>query len=145
MNARPTASVYRSWTRSSFDVHAMPVFFERLQKATRVYETGAPAYLRTHPLTFERIADVQSRIQDVPFRQVPDSVEFLLVRARLSALEGNARTAVANFDELLSEPKIRQRGSGALRPGRGAVARRRFPASKKGGRGACRVSRRKAR
>ncbi|HYN26888.1 MAG TPA: M48 family metalloprotease [Burkholderiales bacterium] len=92
--------------KSNFDVHAMPVFFERLQKATRVYETGAPAYLRTHPLTFERIADVQSRIQDVPFRQVPDSLEFLLVRARLSALEGNARTAVANFDELLSSRKF---------------------------------------
>ena len=92
--------------KSSFDVHAMPVFFERLQKATRVYETGAPAYLRTHPLTFERIADVQGRIQDVPFRQVPDSVEFHLVRARLSALEGNPRVAVTSFDDMLSARKF---------------------------------------
>lgn len=92
--------------KSGFDVHAMPVFFERLQKATRVYETGAPAYLRTHPLTFERIADVQSRIQDIPFRQVPDSLEFHLVRTRLSALEGNPRVAVKNFDDILSSRKF---------------------------------------
>ncbi len=92
--------------KSGFDVHAMPVFFERLQKATRVYETGAPAYLRTHPLTFERIADVESRIQDVPFRQVPDSLDFQLVRARLSALEGNPRVAVTNFDDMLSGRKF---------------------------------------
>ena len=92
--------------KSGFDVHAMPVFFERLQKATRVYETGAPSYLRTHPLTFERIADIQSRIENVPFRQIPDSLEFQLVRARLVALEGNAREAVVNIDRMLEERKF---------------------------------------
>jgi len=92
--------------KSGFDVHAMPAFFERLQKATRVYETGAPSYLRTHPLTFERIADIQSRIQNVPFRQIPDSLEFQLVRARLSAQDGNAREAVTNFDRMLEEHKF---------------------------------------
>ena len=92
--------------KSGFDVHAMPAFFERLQKATRVYENGAPSYLRTHPLTFERIADIQSRIQGVAFRQVPDSLEFQLVRARLSAQDGNAREAVANFDRMLEEQKF---------------------------------------
>ena len=92
--------------KSGFDVHAMPVFFERLQKATRVYENGAPSYLRTHPLTYERIADIQSRIEGIPFRQVPDSLEFQLVRARLSARDGNSREVVANFDRLLSEHKF---------------------------------------
>ncbi|MEO8157362.1 MAG: M48 family metalloprotease [Betaproteobacteria bacterium] len=92
--------------KSGFDVHAMPVFFERLQKATRVYETGAPSYLRTHPLTFERIADIQSRIEGVPFRQIPDSLDFQLVRARLAAQDGNAREAVTNFDRLLEEHKF---------------------------------------
>ena len=92
--------------KSGFDVHAMPAFFERLQKITRVYETGAPSYLRTHPLTFERIADIQSRIQNIPFRQVPDSLEFQLVRARLSIREGDAREAVANFDRMIEEHKF---------------------------------------
>ena len=33
-----------------FDTAGMPGFFERLQKATRLYENNAPTYLRTHPL-----------------------------------------------------------------------------------------------
>jgi beta-barrel assembly-enhancing protease len=92
--------------KSGFDVHAMPAFFERLQKATRIYENGAPSYLRTHPLTFERIADIQSRIEGMPFRQVPDSLEFQLVRARLLARDGSAREAVANFDRMVREHKF---------------------------------------
>ncbi len=92
--------------KSGFDVHAMPVFFERLQKATRVYDRNVPSYLRTHPVTYERIADVQNRIQDIPFRQVPDGLEFQLVRARLTALDGNARDAAANFARLLAERKV---------------------------------------
>jgi len=92
--------------KSGFDVHAMPVFFERLQKATRVYESNAPSYLRTHPVTYERIADVQSRIQGVPFRQVPDDIDFRLVRARLTAMDGNPRDRAANFMRLLNERKV---------------------------------------
>ncbi|MBC8006967.1 MAG: M48 family metallopeptidase [Prolixibacteraceae bacterium] len=92
--------------KSGLDVHAMPAFFDRLQKATRVYENSAPSYLRTHPLTFERIADIQSRIQGAAFRQIADSLEFQLVRARLSALDGNAREAVVSFDRLLEERKF---------------------------------------
>ena len=92
--------------KSGYDVHAMPVFFERLQRATRVYETGAPSYLRTHPLTFERVADVQSRIQGVPYRQVPDSLEFQLVRARLQAREGTPQNAVKHFDQIIAGRKF---------------------------------------
>jgi predicted Zn-dependent protease len=92
--------------KSGFDAHAMAAFFERMQKSTRAYETGAPSYLRTHPLTYERIADMQSRTQNIPFRQVPDSTEFGLVRARLNALDGNPRDAVAIFDQSLASRKF---------------------------------------
>lgn len=91
--------------KSGYDVHAMPVFFERLQRATRVYETGAPSYLRTHPLTFERVADVQNRIQGIPYRQVPDSLEFQLVRARLQAREGTPQDAARDFDRIIAGRK----------------------------------------
>lgn len=47
---------------AGFDVRGMPGFFERLQRATRMYENNAPAYLRTHPLTTERIADMENRV-----------------------------------------------------------------------------------
>jgi predicted Zn-dependent protease len=81
----------------------MTAFFDRLQRATRIYEGGAPSYLRTHPLTFERIADVQNRVDTLPYRQIPDSVAFQLIRAKLKAEFEPPREAVAFFREALAE------------------------------------------
>ncbi|MEW6313721.1 MAG: M48 family metalloprotease [Pseudomonadota bacterium] len=91
--------------KGGFDVHAMPTFFERLQKATRLYEGNAPSYLRTHPLTFERIADVQNRTQSLAYRQVADSAEFHLVRAMLRASFDDAREAATYFESSLKEKR----------------------------------------
>ena len=69
---------------SGFDPSAMAVFFQRLQRASSTVPsaTGSP-YLRTHPLTHERVADVQNRIERMPYKQVPDSLEFQLARTKL--------------------------------------------------------------
>ncbi|MBI4204985.1 MAG: M48 family metallopeptidase [Betaproteobacteria bacterium] len=92
--------------QAGFDPHAMATFFDRLQRATRVYEGGAPSYLRTHPLTFERIADIQNRVEHLPYRQVPDSLEFQLIRAKLRAEMESPRDAVAYFEQSLAERKF---------------------------------------
>ncbi|HEY4372306.1 MAG TPA: M48 family metalloprotease [Burkholderiales bacterium] len=94
--------------KGGFDVTAMPVFFERLQTATRINDTGAvPVYIRTHPLTTERIADVRNRAQSVPYRQHADSLAFSLVRAKLRATLGNTtetrRQAVSYFAGQLAD------------------------------------------
>jgi len=72
---------------AGFDVTAMATFFGRMQQSTRIYESAAPAYLRTHPLTTERISDIQSRVREVHTKQRPDSLDFQLVRARLRVLQ----------------------------------------------------------
>ncbi len=91
--------------RAGFDVRAMADFFVRLQKYSRVYESNAPGYLRTHPLTSERIADMENRIQSMPYRQVIDSLDYLLVRAKLKASDGTPRDAVTDFASQLGEHK----------------------------------------
>ena len=92
--------------RAGFDPHAMPVFLERLQRATRIYDTGAvPSYMRTHPITYERIADVQNRTMNLPYVQIPDSVDFHLVRAKLRATLDDPRVAITFFDEQLADRK----------------------------------------
>ncbi len=90
---------------AGFDAQAMAVFFERMQRSTRFYETSAPSYLRTHPLTTDRIADMQNRAQNLPYRQVPDSLEFQLMRAKLKATQDGPRESVAFFEESLRERK----------------------------------------
>ncbi len=91
---------------AGYDPRGMSGFFERLQRATRVYEGGAPSYLRTHPMTFERIADIQNRVEGLPYRQVPDSLDFQLIRAKLRAESENPRDAVAFFETSLAERKF---------------------------------------
>ena len=74
---------------AGFDVRGMPGFFERLQRESRLYENNAPAYLRTHPLTVERIADMENRVAQMRYRQVASSDDFTLVQARLAASTGS--------------------------------------------------------
>jgi len=89
--------------RSAFDIRGMSSFFERLQKFGRLYENNAPGYLRTHPLTTERLADMGNRIQGRPYRQVADSLDFQLVRAKLRAQLGTSRDAVTEFETRLKD------------------------------------------
>ena len=98
-------SGFETLRKSGFDVRGMSGFFARLQQAGRVYDSTAPAYLRTHPLTGERISDMQNRESGTPYRQVADSVDFHLVRARLRALNGTPEEAVREMRLLVADKK----------------------------------------
>jgi len=61
---------------AGFDTRAMPAFFEKMQKSTRVSDDASvPGYLRTHPVTTERIADAQNKSAALPYRQHRDAAE----------------------------------------------------------------------
>lgn len=90
---------------AGYDVRATTAFFERIQKFGRLYENNAPDYLRTHPLTTERIADMENRAQQRPYRQVADSLEFQLVRAKLKTDMGTPLEAVNAHKLQIAEKK----------------------------------------
>ena len=90
---------------AGFDPQGMSSFFGRLEKASRFHENSAPSYLRTHPITHERIADIQNRTREIAYRQVPDSIDFLLVRTKLRALQGKPEFAVKQFETHLKEKR----------------------------------------
>ena len=92
--------------QTGFDPRGMAAFFERLQRASRIYGPGAPSYLRTHPLDYERIADIEGRISNLPYRQVPDSLEFQLIRAKLKAELEPPEDAIAFFKDSLAQRKF---------------------------------------
>ena len=92
--------------KAGFDTRAMSSMFERLQRTFRVYENNAPNYLRTHPVTFERIADATNRAETLPYRQVPDSRDFHFVRALLKSYQGTAKDAIVDFETSLAERKF---------------------------------------
>lgn len=85
-----------------FETTGMVGFFQRMQNATRGYNDSAPSYLRSHPLTTERIADIQDRIRNQRYRQRVDSLDFQLIRARVRVLQDDTvqgrRDAAVSFD-----------------------------------------------
>ncbi|HVF64271.1 MAG TPA: M48 family metalloprotease [Casimicrobiaceae bacterium] len=91
---------------AGFDVHASATFMSRLQKSSRFVEGNTPSYLRTHPVTFERIAEASARADATPYRQRADSIDFHLVRALLRSYQGEAMEAVRYFDVALAERKF---------------------------------------
>jgi predicted Zn-dependent protease len=89
---------------AGYDPRAMAAFFEKLQRSQRVGDDGTvPGYLRTHPVTTERIADAQNRVAALPYKQTPDSVEFHLVRAKLRAEGGDAQDTVTLFQSAVND------------------------------------------
>ena len=92
-----------------FDVRAMPAFFTTLQRGTRFVEGSAPSFLRTHPLTSERIADVANRVEQMPYKQVTDSIEFQYVKAKLRANTGSTGSNAAQAAIDVFEQNIREK------------------------------------
>jgi predicted Zn-dependent protease len=99
---------YERLTKAGFDPRGMPSFFTKLQRTNRLYDNSAPAYLRTHPLTSERIADMEARAESTPYLQIPDSLNFQLVRTRLRAREGTPQEAVKVFQGQLQDKRYTQ-------------------------------------
>jgi hypothetical protein len=50
-------------TDAGFESRGMTAMFEKLQQASRLNDNGAFPYLRSHPLTTERIAAARARVQ----------------------------------------------------------------------------------
>ncbi len=92
--------------RSGFDPGAMPSFFERLQSLNRHNDTSLPEFLRTHPVTSNRIADARNLATRHPARRRADSSEFHHARARLRAFApGTVNEIVRDFRANLAQGK----------------------------------------
>lgn len=76
--------------QAGFDSRAFGSMFEKLQQASRLNDSGSFPYLRTHPLTSERIASVRERLalaegSSVPERPLLAEHAMLAARARVLA------------------------------------------------------------
>ncbi len=84
-------------TEAGFDGQGFITLFDKLQAAARLNDGGAFPYLRTHPMTAERSADMQARLHELaPLRQsqspIPAPVHALMAaRARVLSETGSDR------------------------------------------------------
>ncbi|WP_019591116.1 M48 family metalloprotease [Thioalkalivibrio sp. ALE20] len=76
---------------SDFDADAMADFFERMQELSRGAGDAVPEYLRTHPVTLDRITDARNRARDKPEGVRNQGPEFAWMQARARALSDPRR------------------------------------------------------
>lgn len=76
---------------SGFDPYGMPDFFETLARQTATIGFQSPEFLRTHPVTVNRIAETRARASNMVVEEISDSTGYSLTRARIRLM--NSSTA----------------------------------------------------
>jgi predicted Zn-dependent protease len=104
--------------QAGFDPQGMASMFEKLQVATRLSDNGSFPYLRSHPLTTERIAEVQQRLQlaSSGAPRVPDVIHLMMAgRAKVLSEPGvDMLRSYTTADATRADPTNRAREAGAL-------------------------------
>jgi predicted Zn-dependent protease len=78
---------YGVMTDAGYEPQGFVSMFEKLQQASRLNDNGAFPYLRSHPMTTERIADAQARQQLLPAKkQLPPNALHAMMAARALVL-----------------------------------------------------------
>lgn len=116
---------------AGFDTSSLISFFKRLQSATRIEEGEVPSFLQNHPMTTERIADIQGRIRGQHYKQRADSLDFHLIRARLRVIQDDStqglHNAAAYFNSQLRQKTSLQTTAGKYGLALVALRQRRYP------------------
>jgi predicted Zn-dependent protease len=101
-------------TQAGFSPNGFVTMFEKLQQASRLNDNGAFPYLRTHPMTTERAAEMQSRQQLAGVAPAQPTVEHSIAAARARVLSNpgvdalRGLVAEAESQTLAAQPRPRQ-------------------------------------
>jgi predicted Zn-dependent protease len=83
--------------RGGYEPEGMTRFFERLNRITRAMGEGPPEYLRTHPLTVNRIAEARTRAEQLDADGSREGTDFHFVQSRLRAMIVDSASAETWF------------------------------------------------
>lgn len=94
---------------AGFDARAMADFFGRMHQASR-FSAGEqlPGFLRTHPVTLDRIAESRDRALRLPSRRLPDRGMFLHMRERVRVLTAAGPAEALRYYEQTPMPREAQ-------------------------------------
>jgi predicted Zn-dependent protease len=101
-------------TSAGFQPQGFVTMFDKLQQAARLNDNGAYPYLRSHPMSTERAAEMQSRQQLAQQAPVQPTLEHTMMagRARVISNPGvdaqRAAVAEADASALTTQPRTRQ-------------------------------------
>lgn len=100
----------RALAKAGFDPMGMPSFFHKMYQETRFYGNWVPEYLLTHPLSSDRLMSAKTQAQDYPYKQVSDSLQFHLIKARLHVTTAKSpHEAIEYYKQALNKGNYRSR------------------------------------
>ncbi len=92
---------------AKLDPGAMATFFERLAAANRFSGASVPEFMRTHPVTNDRIAEARNNAAQLPQRGRISSSRFYHFRARTRAYhQPDPGQALAHFSNAMKKKNI---------------------------------------
>jgi len=103
-------------TQAGFQPQGFVTMFDKLQQASRLNDNGAYPYLRSHPMSTERAADMQSRQQLQEAAPAVPTIDHVLAAARARVISNPGVDAQRGFLQeadaaaLASQPRMRQAG-----------------------------------
>lgn len=105
----------RTLAAAGYDPQGMADFFGKMSKTNRANGEGPPEFLRTHPMSVDRIAEAENRIQNLPPVEADEGRQFYIVQARLRALlENDVNKVINHFKSELEKPLTAARKNGNL-------------------------------
>lgn len=79
---------FQMMRKAGFDVRGMVAMFQRLAAASRLNEgTGGGGYASTHPLSIQRMSDIENRSREYPVQTHQDSTDYWFARSRLAMIQ----------------------------------------------------------
>lgn len=98
-------------TQAGFEPQGFISMFEKLQQAARLNDNGSYPYLRSHPLTTERIADVRARLPLVAASAPPVAVDLThaMMAARARVLTNPGADVLRSWRQEPQAPDFAQR------------------------------------
>jgi predicted Zn-dependent protease len=103
---------------AGYNTHGMAQMFEKLDFANRINDTNGFPYLRTHPLTSERITEARTRVLASPMPPLEPTLRHAVMQARARVLMDPSAQGLARQSGESSSPlavdRIGARIAGAL-------------------------------
>lgn len=94
----------RTLSQAGYDPQGMVDFFDKMGRLSRAAGEGPPEFLRTHPVSVNRIAEAKNRAAVMPQPEPTDGLNFYLAQARLRALlEDQPKDAIGWFRDRIKD------------------------------------------
>ena len=91
-------------SKAGYDPDGMARMFSRLINASRLNEgMGGGSWVSTHPLSIERMSDMQNRVHGLPAAHYSDSDDFWYIRAKMRVVQERDPVSLRSAEQQLHD------------------------------------------